>query len=244
MHIAAPTLERSAPLLAPLENDELKKAPSLVVADDWLIWQLADSALPTGGFAHSGGLEAAWQHREVRGAGELKEFIQTNLVQVKRGMLPFMISAHRDPTQLQELDQTCDAFLTNHVANRASRLQGKALLASARRIFVAVQFEIQTEPAFGHLAPISGIVFRALGVDQTRAAKLFVFWHLRGWLAAAVRLGVVGPLEAQAIQFNLGAFAEDLQQNESCGSSPVQTAPLLDIWQGAQDRLYSRLFQS
>jgi urease accessory protein UreF len=24
----------------------------------------------------------------------------------------------------------------------------------------------------------------------------------------------------------------------------VQTAPLLDVWQGAQDRLYSRLFQS
>jgi len=24
----------------------------------------------------------------------------------------------------------------------------------------------------------------------------------------------------------------------------AQTAPLLDLWQGAQDRLYSRLFQS
>jgi urease accessory protein len=38
--------------------------------EDWLLWQLADSAFPTGGFAHSGGLEAAWQHGEIRNSAE------------------------------------------------------------------------------------------------------------------------------------------------------------------------------
>ena len=36
-----------------------------IAPDEWVLWQLLDSAYPTGGFAHSGGLEAAWQHGEV-----------------------------------------------------------------------------------------------------------------------------------------------------------------------------------
>ena len=47
----------------------------------WLLWQLADSAFPTGGFAHSGGLEAAWQHGEVRNRNDLSTFIEAGLSQ-------------------------------------------------------------------------------------------------------------------------------------------------------------------
>ena len=36
---------------------------------DWLTWQVVDSAFPTGAFAHSYGLEAAWQQGEVDGIG-------------------------------------------------------------------------------------------------------------------------------------------------------------------------------
>jgi hypothetical protein len=53
--------------------------------DDWLVWQLADSALPTGGFAHSGGLEAAWQHGEVRQSSQLASFIEASLEQLGHG---------------------------------------------------------------------------------------------------------------------------------------------------------------
>src|ERR1700759_5303623 len=87
--------------------------------EQWLLWQLSDSAFPTGGFAHSAGLEAAWQHGEVKNRGELASFVEASLHQVGRAALPFVLAAHAEPERLEEFDMLCDAFTTNHVANRA-----------------------------------------------------------------------------------------------------------------------------
>ena len=210
---------------------------------DWLIWQLADSAFPTGGFAHSGGLESAWQNGEVRNAVDLSAFLEAGLWQMGRGILPFVTAAHDEPDKLISLDRHFDAFLSNHVAQRASRLQGRALLASVRRIFAPFSLE---QPFHGHFAPVFGAITKALGVTRSHATNLFCFQHLRCGLSAAVRLGIMGPLEAQSLQHRLIPCARNVLSH--CENLPVgeaaQTAPLLELWQGTQDRLYSRLFQS
>jgi urease accessory protein len=233
------------------EGIEQNGFPASEAASQWLLWQLADSAFPTGGFAHSGGLEAAFQQGELRSMAELSAFIEVCLSQLGHASLPFMTSAHKEPAALVELDYLCDSFTTNHVANRASRLQGRAMLASAERIFATVQLQMVAHSgserlAFCHLAPTFGAIMRALGVGRTPASRLFFFVHTRGLLSSAVRLGIVGPLQAQALQNRLAPHVEKiLMRSRNVSVDEIaQTAPLLDLWQGNQDRLYSRLFQS
>lgn len=221
------------------------------VPPDWLLWQLADSAFPTGSFAHSGGLEAAWRHGEVRNRSELESFVQTSLRQFGRASLPFMTATHDQPAGLIEADLFCESFMLNHVANRASRSQGRALLASAERIFTlprlqALRLADPPQPPCCHLAPIFGVIARLLDLGRAPACRLFLFLHLRGLIASAVRLGIVGPLEAQALQHSFAKRAEEILccTEHLSLDDLAQISPLLELWQGTHDRLYSRLFQS
>ena len=89
---------------------------------DWLTWQIVDSAFPTGLFAHSWGLEAAWQQGEVDGLSTLRLFVEASIQQAGYGSLPFVNTAYRSAGQLEALDAIADAFLLNAVANRASTM--------------------------------------------------------------------------------------------------------------------------
>lgn len=214
--------------------------------NDWLVWQLIDSALPTGGFAHSSGLESAWQHGEVRNRDELILFLDASMNQLGHAALPFVTTAFDSPEKLAEFDSFCEAFLTNHVANRASRLQGRAFLMAVERIFKSEIRNLKFETQFAHFAPVFGACLCRLEIPREAVIRMFFFCHLRGILAAAVRLNITGPMEAQQLQHKSSPKAEMIL--EKCRSLSLddlaQTSPLLDLWQGAQDRLYSRLFQS
>jgi urease accessory protein len=214
-----------------------------------LVWQLVDSAFPSGGFAHSGGLEAACQAGETVSDGELRQFVVDTLWQTGHAVLPLVASAHRDVARFEALDALCDAFLTNAVTNRASRAQGRALLAAAVRIWPSEdmgRLDRAVRRGSGHLAPAFGAVSRILGIPLETAQDLALFIAGRGVLAAAVRLGIVGPYRAQRLQHEITAEARGVR--ERCAALTeedlAQTAPILDVLQSAHDRLYSRLFQS
>ena len=171
----------------------------------FLVWQLIDSGFPAGGFAHSAGLEATMHHGEVADRAGVLSFARQALSQAGRSALPMVTAAHRAPATLAELDRLFDIFLSNPIANRASRAQARALLTSVRRSFpratalASIEQAVRKERLCSHYAPMFGAVFEALEVDLVETQRAFLFMNVRSIASAAVRLGLLGSFEAQEL---------------------------------------------
>jgi urease accessory protein len=219
------------------------------ILNSFLTWQLVDSAFPTGLFAHSWGLESMWQHGEIDGVDALRRFTDDAIVQAGRAVVPFVNAVFDEPATLERLDALADAFLTSAVANRASRVQGRTLLATAARVWPSAALtalQARAGRTCAHAAPLTGATFRALGVSRAATQQVVLYGTARGVLSAAVRLGIVGSYEAQRLQHGCAASLERVAQQ--CRTISIadlaQTAPLVDLFQTRHDMLYSRLFQS
>ena len=97
-----------------------------------------------------------------------------------------------------------------------------------------------------HFAVLFGASLRSIGFAEGPGSQLFLFQILRDQMSAAVRLGVIGPLEAARRQQGLYEYCarilDEVDGIEYTGAT--RTAPQLDIAQSLHDHLYSRLFQS
>jgi urease accessory protein len=216
-----------------------------------LVWQLIDSGFPSGGFAHSGGLEAAVQHGHVVDSVGVRAFARQSLAQCGRSALPLVTAAHHRPENIAELDELCDVFLSNPIANRASRAQGRALMTSVARSFpdapvTTIAAGVRIEAAAGHYPPLFGALYALLDVTLIDTQRAFLYIASRSVSSAAVRLGLIGAYEGQTIHAELAPHIDTVIHE--CGAlapdAIAQTAPLIDLFQSTHDRLYSRLFQS
>jgi urease accessory protein len=160
------------------------------------------------------------------------------------------------------LDDQFDATITCPVARRASLAQGKALLTIWEKAFLEDKtlgieyrgsvkqgtgghFGVAWGVVCGHCSISKGIHFRfTLMVD--RCMYVFLLNHAKAVVSAAVRLGLVGPYQAQTIlaTSQTRQLLHDVLNEvrnlkvEDAG----QTWALLDIYQGRQEILYSRVF--
>lgn len=226
----------------------------------WTTWQLIDSILPTGGFAHSYGLETAVQAGVVYDALTLERFAITTVENSGSLLLPFVFAASRDGAAMSvdawvALDCALHAVMSNGVARAASVGQGKALLRLAGSVFQEIAADVaamratvlgRPARAFGHHAVVVGRLLGLLGVDAATAQRAYLFLTLRDVLSAATRLNLVGPMEAAMLQHRHAQLAERVMgKYAGRGADEAhQLAPVFDTLQGSHTQMFSRLFCS
>ncbi|KAG0609120.1 hypothetical protein M758_8G159600 [Ceratodon purpureus] len=226
---------------------------------DWTTWQMIDSILPTGGFAHSYGLEAAVQAGLVYDGQTLERFAVMTVENAGALLLPFVYAASRVREMGVEawvvLDCGLHAVMANGVARAASVGQGKALVRLAGGVFKEIAAEVaairgcvmgKPARAHGHHAVVVGRLLGLLGVDAVTAQRVYLYLTLRDVLSAATRLNLVGPMEAALLQHRHAQLAERVMGKYANRSvlDAHQIAPVIDTLQGSHTQLFSRLFCS
>jgi urease accessory protein len=102
--------------------------------------------------------------------------------------------------------------------------------------------------ASGHFAPLWGVVCAAMRIELGEAAYVFMLNHAKAVLSAAVRASVIGPYRAQAVLASeaLREVITHLVQMEweTEPEDAGQVVPVLDLWVGRHELLYSRIFNS
>eukprot|EP00009_Paramoeba_aestuarina_P000751 CAMPEP_0201510308 /NCGR_PEP_ID=MMETSP0161_2-20130828/3049_1 /ASSEMBLY_ACC=CAM_ASM_000251 /TAXON_ID=180227 /ORGANISM="Neoparamoeba aestuarina, Strain SoJaBio B1-5/56/2" /LENGTH=607 /DNA_ID=CAMNT_0047905461 /DNA_START=165 /DNA_END=1988 /DNA_ORIENTATION=- len=247
--------ERGRETVLPLYLMEgLKKSESDM---DFLMWQIVDSKLPTGGFAHSNSLEAALYCGLVK-RGEvdaLKRYVSSAVEQMAGASLPFLMSAcqqWRCFESLQKIENLFHASTSSGIVRSMSISLGKALTSLSRAAFSHLP-QLESNSPFenlgalrGHYVVVFGSICDALGMPPQRTAKMYLFTILRNMLLAAVRLNLVGPTQAEKIQVELSQFLsphlEKLMKTPLCQAHCV--SPLIAVVEGIHARLYSRVFAS
>ena len=97
-----------------------------------------------------------------------------------------------------------------------------------------------------HFTIVFALSLKRVGFSLEQAKRLLLFQSLRDQVSAAVRLGLVGPLEAARRLRSLNEYGEAAlaRSGARCYRQAYRCVPQLDIAQGMHGYLYSRLFQS
>jgi urease accessory protein len=205
---------------------------------------LADGRFPSGGHAHSGGLEAAVDDGRVCDLDTLATFLAGRLATVGRTDAALAAAVvHRWPSVPWEaLEAEARARTAAPALRTTSCALGRQLLRAARRVWPVEAPEHLSHPV------ALGAVAAAAGLAALDAALLALHHAATGPAGAAVRLLGLDPVAVQAVVAGLPIDAVAAEA-AAAGAGPLEELPgagllLVDLAAERHARKEARLFAS
>lgn len=229
---------------------------------------LSDGRLPSGGYAHSGGLEASVRRGRVRSAADLESFLRgvattAGLIaasfaaaacRIAAGFLPVDGRAAPSPTA-PDLAARLDRLEAEFLARTPSPTQREVSTALGRQLLRALRtvapHELLDRIPDRPCHPIAlGVGATTLGLEPVDAARAMLHETLMAPTIAATKLLSIDPFDAhRAFAANL-ALTDDLTEIAARRAEgdpadlPSPSAPLLEVLAEHHAVARTRLFAS
>ena len=173
--------------------------------------QHADTVFPSGSVSFSWGLEALYNRGVVVNRSTLAAFaaahIQSRWATLDRVIL---VHAYRAGDNLQSicaLDALSEAQSLSSEQRVGSSRMGMAFLRTHQKLGTPLADDyaalINRDEAYGHMPVVQGLMWGQLGFEESQIQAMAVHGICTGLLSAAVRLSIIGHVDAQAIHSGL-----------------------------------------
>lgn len=220
--------------------------------------QVSDPLFPTGGYAHSMGLEQWAASCGFSSGKDLEHFFKSHAgPALARFELPYLrfvrdAVASEQWSEIYELDAEIDAWKWASEIREASVSQGRGRLRLLKKLWLDSELIAKYAAAFtagdvrGHHLVISAIQFELLAVPPNAALMAYGYQSLANFVSASIKLLRISPEAAQAALHDgldqlPGWVAESMVVDRA---SAGWFAPAFDIQSARHATAFSRLFIS
>jgi urease accessory protein len=216
------------------------------------ILQHADSAFPSGSFAFSNGIEGLAALNAPLDRDGLHDVVAMVLrhrwTTADRIAVALAHRASGNLAAVAAVDRAVEAATLTEPLRSGSKRNGKALLAAHVRLATPgaadLRSLIESGDALGHLPVVQGFVWRARGVSEADAIAISGYTTASGLIAAAVRLGHIGAVEAQAVLADALVAIADMSGPVPADAAIESFTPWVDMAAARHARAHLRLFAS
>ena len=227
--------------------------------EQWVasLLQVSDPLFPTGGYAHSLGLEQWAATCGYRSGDDLIHLFKDHAgPALARLELPYLRFARDlliegDRAQLIELEQEIDAWKWASEIREASLAQGRGRLRLLKKLWDDPRVEsyrslLAEQKVFGHHLVVTALQFEILNVPEKAGLLAYGYQNLANFVSASIKLLRIGPESAQAaLHAGLEALPGWVDQSLATERDDAGWfAPAYDIACAQHATAFSRLFIS